>query len=197
MDVMIDRAAMILRRGGIVAYPTDTLYGLAVDPRSPEAVEKLFRVKERDPRHPIPLIAGDLAQVAVAAIMTPIAQRLAEVFWPGPLSVVLPSTPVIAPLVKSLDDSVAIRIPASETARALAHAFGFPITSTSANLSGEPAMADPIEVALTLDYRIDFLLDRGMAPGGAPSTIVDARGPAARLVRPGAVPWERVLESLE
>jgi L-threonylcarbamoyladenylate synthase len=197
MDVMIDRAATVLRRGGVVAYPTDTLYGLAVDPRSTAAVEKLFKVKERTPGHPIPLIAADMAQVEQAGVMTPVARRLAETFWPGPLSMVLEAGAQIVPWVKALDESIAIRIPASQPARALARAFGFCITSTSANLSGEAPTADPIEVALSLDDRIDFLLDRGLAPGGAPSTIVDARGPAVRLVRAGAVPWDRVLESLE
>lgn len=196
MDEHIARAAAVLRRGGVVAYPTDTLYGLAADPRSAAAVEKLFSVKQRFPGHPIPLIAADLAQVGEAAVMTAVAERLARAFWPGPLSVLLQARPVIVPGVKAFDDSIAIRIPASDPARGLAEAFGFCITSTSANLSGHPPTADPAELKRVLGQRVDDLLDFGAAPGGSPSTIVDARGPTVRLVRAGAVPWERVLESL-
>ena len=197
MDAMIERAATILRRGGVVAYPTDTLYGLAADPRSAEAVASLFRVKGRQQGHAIPLIAADAGQVDQAGVMTAMGQRLAEAFWPGPLSLVLASRPAIVAQVRAADDSIAIRVPADDTARALADVFGFCITSTSANLSGEAPTADPIAVVAGIGDLIDFLLDRGAAPGGPPSTIVDVRGPRVRLVRAGAVPWERVLESLE
>lgn len=197
MDPRIARAVTVLRRGGVVAYPTDTLYGLAVDPRSAEAVAKLFKVKERATGHAIPLIAADTAQVEDAAVMTGTALRLASVFWPGPLSLVLDARATIHPHVQAADGSVAIRIPASALARDLAAGVGFCITSTSANLSGHPATADPSEVVRTLAALLDDVVDAGMAPGGAPSTIVDARGTVVRLVRAGAVPWERVLESLQ
>ena len=197
MDEQIERAAAVLRRAGVVAYPTDTLYGLAADPRSAAAVDKLFNVKQRFPGHPIPLIAADLEQVDEAAIMTPMAHRLAAAFWPGPLSVLLQAKPAVVPAVRAFDGSIAIRVPASDPARALARALGFCITSTSANLSGNPPTADPIELRRVLGDRVDDLLDGGPAPGGPPSTIVDARGDAVRLIRAGAVPWERVLESLE
>jgi L-threonylcarbamoyladenylate synthase len=197
MDERIERAAGILRRGGVVAYPTDTLYGLAVDPRSAAAVEKLFTVKERTPGHAVPLIAADLAQVEEAAVMTAIAYRLAHAFWPGPLSLVLHARPGVVSGVRASDHSVAIRIPASDVARALAQAAGSCITSTSANLSGQPPTADPVVLKRVMGDRLDDLLDGGMAPGGLPSTIVDARGPVVGLVRAGAVPWDRVLESLQ
>jgi L-threonylcarbamoyladenylate synthase len=197
MDVMIDRATTILRRGGIVAYPTDTLYGLAADPRSTEAIARLFEVKGRGQGHAIPLIAADVGQVDQAGVLTAMGQRLAEMLWPGPLSLVIASRSAIVPQVRAADDSIAIRIPANDTARALAEALGFCITATSANLSGEAATADPIEVWSGIGDFIDFLLDKGSAPGGPPSTIVDVRGPRVRLVRAGAVPWERVLESLQ
>jgi L-threonylcarbamoyladenylate synthase len=197
MEPRLERAVTILRRGGVVAYPTDTLYGLAVDPRSADAVAKLFSVKARDPGHAIPLIAADAGQVDEAAVMTPTARRLAEVFWPGPLSLILESRPSITAQVCATDGSVAIRIPASDVARALATGLGFCITSTSANLSGEPPSADPRAVWLSLGDLVDDVLDAGRSPGGPPSTIVDARGPGVRLVRAGAVAWERVLESLQ
>ena len=194
---MIDHAVRVLNAGGVVAFATDTLYGLAADPRSAEAVAKLFMVKARDSGHPIPLIAADVAQVEQAAVLTPLGGRLAAAFWPGPLSIILDARSGIVPEILGGDGSIAIRVPASETARQLAREFGYCLTSTSANLSGQPATADPAQVATTVGQRIDYLLDTGRSPGGQPSTIVDARGAAVRLVRAGAVPWERVLESLK
>jgi L-threonylcarbamoyladenylate synthase len=191
------RAVEVLRKGGVVAYPTDTLYGLAVDPRSGDAVAKLFAVKARDPGHAIPLIAADEAQAALAGTFTDAAWRLARAFWPGPLSIVLDAAPGIDAQILAADGSVAVRVPASDSARELARAFGFCVTATSANLSGAPSTASSDVVRSTLGARVDFVLDVGDAPGGPPSTIVDVRRRVPRLLRAGAVPWNRVLESLE
>ena len=193
----VERAVEVLRAGGVVAYATDTLYGLAVDPRSPTAVKRLFAVKARQPGHAIPLIAADLDQAQVVAIFDHVAHRLAAAFWPGPLSLVLDARPGLDDAVLAGDRSVAIRVPDSSSARALAAAFGGCITATSANLSGRPAPAEPDEVMRELAERTDLLLDTGPAPGGAPSTIVDTRGGSLRLVRAGAVAWDRVLRSIQ
>ena len=191
------RAVVVLAGGGVVAYPTDTLYGLAVDPRSAAAVAKLFLVKQRVPGHAIPLIAADEPQAELAGAFTPVARQLVRVFWPGPLSIVVAATNPVCAGVRAADGGVAVRVPDSGVARALAEAFGFCITATSANLSGAPPTASADTVRATLGDRVDYILDAGDAPGGEPSTIVDARGPAIRLVRAGVVPWKRVLESLE
>ena len=190
-------AVKVLVDGGVVAFATDTLYGLAVDPRSAQAIARLFAVKEREPGHAVPLIAADEQQVQQAGEWPVPAQRLAAAFWPGPLSLVLPASTSIHRDVQAADGSIAVRVPRSDAARALAAAFGFCITSTSANLSGQPPTNSPAVVRATIGARIDFLLDSGDAPGGAPSTIVDARQQPPRLVRAGAVPWDRVLESLQ
>lgn len=190
-------AVDVLRRGGVVAYPTDTLYGLAVDPRSDEAVERLFAVKGRDRTQAIPLIAADLAQARGAGHFGPEEQRLAEAFWPGPLAVVIEAAEVVSRAVVTADGTVAIRVPASALARELAEAFGFCLTATSANLSGQPPTAFADAVAGSLGDRIDLLLDGGAAPGGAPSTIVAIRDGRPTLIRAGAIAWERVLESLD
>jgi L-threonylcarbamoyladenylate synthase len=195
-DEALRRAVGVLRQGGVVAYPTDTLFGLAVDPRSATAVAKLFAVKARDPGHAVPLIAADAAQAALAGTFTDSARRLVRLFWPGPLSVVLDASRGIDPQLVAADGSIAVRVPDSEMARALARAFGFCITATSANLSGAPPTASADVVRATLGARVDDVLD-GDAPGGPPSTIVDVRARVPRLVRAGAVPWNRVLESLE
>lgn len=193
----VQRAVEVLRGGGVVAYATDTLYGLAVDPRSPAAVKRLFAVKARQPGHAIPLIAADLDQAERVGTFDPVARRLAAAFWPGPLSLVLDAKPGLDEAVLAGDRSIAIRVPDSTFARALAAAFGGCITATSANLSGRPPQSEPDEVARALADRVDLVLDTGPAPGGAPSTIVDTRDGSPRLVRAGAVAWDRVLRSIQ
>ena len=193
----VREAAAVLRDGGVVAFPTDTLYGLAVDPRRDEAVRKLFEVKGRDLSAAIPLVAGSLAQAEEAAVLGDVERRLARAFWPGPLSIVAPARPALSVLVLAGGLTVALRVPAHPAAVALASAFGFCITATSANPSGQPGTADPAIVSRTLAGKIDYLLDDGLAPGGPPSTIVQVRDGLPVLVRAGAVPWERVLRSLQ
>jgi L-threonylcarbamoyladenylate synthase len=198
-----DRAAAlaaavdVLRRGGIVAFPTDTLYGLAADPASDAAMERLFEVKGRDRAQAIPLIAADLDQASAAGQLGSDERRLAAAFWPGPLSVVVAAHPSLSRLAVADDGSVAIRVPAHPLARELAAAFGACLTATSANISGHSPSASPDDVAASVGDRIDLLLDGGAAPGGAPSTIVSVRSGAATLVRAGVIAWDRVLESLQ
>jgi L-threonylcarbamoyladenylate synthase len=193
----VARATDALRAGGVVAYPTDTLYGLAVDPRSDEAVDRLFVVKGRDLAMAVPIIASGLEQARMAGEFGPRELRLAQAFWPGPLSIVIPAARVLSPRTLGGRGTVAVRVPSHALARALAGAFGFCITATSANLSGAPGTASPDSVAETLEQHVDVLLDGGAAPGGPPSTLVafDEAGPV--LIRAGAIAWERVLNSLK
>ena len=190
------RAAEVIGRGGVVAYPTDTFYGLAVDPRNAEAVERLFVVKGRDADKASPLIASSLAQAAAAVEFTDMGRRLAERLWPGPLSLVLRAKDALSRDVLGRGDTAAIRVPRDEIARGLAAAVGYCITATSANLSGHPPVSTPALIDAQVRGRIDFILE-GTSPGGAPSTIVDVTGDLPRLVRAGAIAWDRVLESLQ
>ena len=128
---------------------------------------------------------------------TPDARKLAARFWPGPLSLVLPARPVVQRATLGGGDTAAVRVPDHRIARALAAAAGFCITATSANPSGQPAARSADEVSDALRMNIDLLVDGGPASGLAPSTIVDLTGRVPRLVRAGAVAWERVLESLQ
>jgi L-threonylcarbamoyladenylate synthase len=194
---IVEAAAAMLRGGGIVAYPTDTLYGLAVDPRSDAAVARLFDVKGRDSASAIPLIAADVAMAERTAAngFGPLEHRLAAAFWPGPLTIVVAATPKMSAALAPAG-TLGVRVPAHAVARGLSAAFGDCITATSANLSGRPACASAEEVAAALHHRIDLLLDAGPAPGGAPSTIVELVHGRPVLRRPGAVPWDRVLESV-
>ncbi len=188
-------AISAIRDGGIVAYPTDTLYGLGADPHSPSAVHKLFLSKQRPGDRPIPLAAGSLDQVRQSVgRLTPLAERLALQFWPGPLTLIIPASDALAPDIHLGTGKVAVRVPDHALARALALGVGHSLTATSANQSGGQATALPDEVAMALAGAIDVLIDAGPAPGGLPSTIVDVTGAEPVLVRAGAIPWDRVLK---
>ena len=191
------RAVEALAAGEVVAFPTDTLYGLAVDPRQPDAARRLFALKRRPAGEAVPLIAAGSSQIdLIAQGVTPLARRLADQWWPGPVSVVLDASPAVDPHLVTEAGTVAVRVPAQRLARRLAADFEHPITATSANRSGERPAADAAAVAAGLGSELAVLVDGGPAPGGAPSTIVDARGDAPVLVREGAVAWDRVLQSL-
>ncbi|HTL46011.1 MAG TPA: L-threonylcarbamoyladenylate synthase [Vicinamibacterales bacterium] len=192
----LDRAVEVLRAGGVVAYPTDTLYGLAADPRNPDAVARVFAVKGRPETSALTLIAADVEQANVAAAFTSRASVLAQTMWPGPLTIVAAAKPGLALTALAGGTTVGVRVPRDAIARGLAARFGFCITATSANRSGQPATADPQTVLDALPG-LDLIVDAGDAPGGPPSTIVDATGDVLRLIRDGAVPWDRVLKSLQ
>lgn len=186
----------MIREGLVVAYPTDTLYGLAVDPRNENAVRRLYELKGRAEESALTLIAADLAHVRAAGEMTPQAERLAERWWPGPLTIVVRARPILARAMLAGGATVGVRVPDHVVAIALARDAGFCVTATSANRSGATAASAPAAVAAALP-EVDAILDAGPARGGAPSTIVDASTGDVTLVRQGVVPWERVLKSLQ
>jgi L-threonylcarbamoyladenylate synthase len=188
-------AVSALHSGGVVAFPTETFYGLAVDPRSTLAVRRIFELKRRPADQPLPLIASSVAQIVDhVGTMTPLAERLALHGWPGPLTLIIPASQRLCGDVHLSTGRVAVRVPSDPVARALARDAGHAITSTSANLSGDPPSATPERVVMSFGGDIDVLIDSGPTPAGLPSTIVDATGDAPILIRAGAVPWERVLE---
>ena len=183
-------------RGAVVAYPTDTLYGLAVDPRQEEAVAQLRRVKARFQGGGLTLIAASLSQVEAAlGPLPPLGRRLARTLWPGPLTVIFVPVVSLATGIQAQDGSVAVRVPANVLARKLAFATGFPITATSANLAGEPPAETGTEVAELMGDAVAVILEQPDVLRGAPSTIVDIRGAVPALVRAGVVAWDRVLQS--
>jgi len=191
----LERAASVLQAGGIVLYPTDTLYGLAVDPRLPGAVARLLMLKGRPEGQALPLIAATRSQAETVVMLGESAGALARCFWPGPLTLVADARSALAPGVAGRDGTAAIRVPDHPVARGVAEALGFPITSTSANPSGGEASAAARQAAGSLGADVDLVLDAGPTPGGSPSTIVDARGDAPRLLRAGAISFERILEA--
>ena len=188
--------ADLIKRGLVVAYPTDTLYGLAVDPRQAGAVRRLYELKGRAETSALTLIAADLAHVRAVGEMTPEAERLAARWWPGPLTIVVRARGIVARETLAGGDTVGIRIPDHAVAIALARDAGFPITATSANRSGAPGTSAAGAVALALPD-VDAIVDGGPVLGGAPSTIVDVSATPVTLLRAGVVPWDKVLRSLQ
>ena len=194
----LGRAADAVLAGRVVAYPTDTLYGLAVDPRQAGAARRLFALKVRTPDRALPLVAADVAQVLTTlGPLTDAERRLADACWPGPLTIVMRTEAPLAPAVTGRAGTIAVRVPAHAVARALARAVGHPVTATSANRSGREACATADDVWAALGESIALLLDAGPTPGGAPSTIVRLEPDGPRLLRAGAVPFARVLELLQ
>ena len=197
LETHLAAAVRALRDGGVVAYPTETFYGLAVDPRSAAAVDKLFSIKGRPGHMALPLIAASVEQVREqVGTMTPLAERLALRGWPGALTLIIPASAMLSTTLHQSTGTVAVRVADHVVARTLAAAAGHAITSTSANVSGAPACATAQEVFEAFGDGIDVLIDGGPTRGGLASTIVDATGDAPVLVRAGAIAWDRVLEFL-
>jgi len=189
----IEEAATWILKGGLVAIPTDTLYGLSADPFSTDAIARVFAVKGRHADRALPLIAADVAQMTLhLGRLSEAGERLAEHYWPGPLTLLVQAPRALARDVHGGTGKVGVRVPRDAVAQAICRAVGAPITATSANISGEPATSDPAEVERTLGRRIDLLIDVGRTPGGAPSTIVDTTATPPILVRAGAIQWSEI-----
>ena len=195
--VLIGRAVDHLRTSRLVAYPTETFYGLAADPRSPEAIERVFSAKGRPDRMALPLIAANLTALHLCVSSFPeAAERLAAAFWPGALTLVLPASPALPLRLLGGGKTVGVRISPHPVAAALAAGFGAPIVATSANRSGQPAPMTAEEVRQTLGEEVGLILDAGPTRGGQASTVLDLTVDPPRVIRSGAVPLaavERVL----
>jgi L-threonylcarbamoyladenylate synthase len=190
----VSRAVEVLERGGTVAYPTETFYGLAADSLNEEACASVFRLKGRGAEKALSCILSGSEQLSmVSEDVSPSAWRLAERFWPGPLTLVIPARRGLA--VRAPDGTVAVRVSSLAIARSLAEALGRPITATSANRAGEASSETAADVVKAFDDEVDLVLDGGATPGGAPSTIVDATCDPPALIRRGAVDFALVLEA--
>ncbi len=190
-------AAMVLRAGGIVALPTDTVYGIAVALDTSGGIERLFHVKHRPLDKGIALLLESAAQAASIGVLGPAATVLAEACWPGGLTLVVPQRAGVAlPGVLSGGAvTIGLRVPDHPVPRALAGAVG-PMPTTSANVSGQPEAHDAAGILEQLGDAIDFILDGGPTNGGPASTVVDCSGDRPRIVREGAIPADRIGELL-
>jgi L-threonylcarbamoyladenylate synthase len=187
-DESIELAADILRRGGLVAFPTETVYGLGANALDSTAVARIFEAKGRPANNPIIVHVADASMVSlVAASWPPTAARLAERFWPGPLTLVLPKQPTLPDGVTGGGPTVGVRVPAHPVARALLEAVQLPIAAPSANRSSELSPTTAEHVRQALDGRIDMILDGGACPGGIESIVLDVTSDPPRILRPGLI----------
>lgn len=190
-------AVRIVRAGGLVVYPTETLYGLGADASSPAALRRLATLKGRDAAKPISVLVASRAMLdEVADGVDARAQRLIERFWPGPLTLVLPARHGLPSVLTGGRGTIGVRISSHPLARALVEALGRPLTATSANPGGEPAPVVIDEARRSLGQGIDAWLDGGRLPGGAGSTVLDVTVTPPRVVREGAVPLAAIEAAL-
>lgn len=176
-----------------MAFPTETYYGLAVDPFRSQALERLFQVKRRRKELPILVLVGETDQVPLLAREVPqVFHRLIERFWPGPLTLVCPALPALSPLLTGDTGTVGLRQSPNETANRLIKTFGGPVTATSANISGFPAAVTADGVARIFADEIDLILDGGTTPGGKGSTLVGIEGASLRCLREGKIDFADV-----
>lgn len=192
----IEAAAAVLRSGGIVAVPTDTVYGLAAEPFHTGACDRLFALKRRPRTIELPVLVADADQAMALAIAVPVAaERLMARYWPGPLTLVLPRRPDLNADLGTDDATIGIRCPNHPAPLALCREVG-PLATTSANRHGEPPAATAQEVADRLGHGVELILDAGRC-GGSPSTVVDCTGTEPRLLRQGGLSWAEVLAVAE
>ncbi len=192
---LLRRAVEILRQGRLVAYPTDTLYGLAAVPTDAQAIERLFEAKGRPSDRGVPLLIASPADLALVAGDVPeVASGLMQTFWPGSLTIVLPTAPGYES--PAIGETVALRVPDHPVPRELVRLLGGPITGTSANISGgaDPLTAD--DVRSQLGDTVDLIIDGGRCRGGRPSTVVDCTVDPPRVVREGAISREELVRAV-
>lgn len=192
------QAASVLCRGGLVAFPTDTLYALGADALNPLAVKRVFEVKGRSLTSPIPLLVADLTMaIQLVGELPAAAVRLAERWWPGPLTLVVTAPRTVCALLTAGTGRIGLRVPDSAVALALIRQFGGPVTGTSANRSGGTDPLDAQEVLRQLGDQVDLVLDGGPVVGGSPSTVVDVTTNPPVIVRQGPIRQEEILSLLE
>jgi len=183
------RAIEALRRGEVIVYPTDTVYGLGCRIDDERAVQRIFAIKRRPPTEPLPVLLADPAQLDdYVRGVSPAARRLISRFWPGALTLIVRRSDRVPAAVAGGGDTVAVRVPGHPLPRALARAIGVPIVGTSANSHGMPSPPTAQLAVYDLGNRVDLVLDGGRAPLGRESTVVDVTGDIPRIVRDGAIP---------
>ena len=190
----LDRAVAVLNRGGVVAFPTETYYGLAVDPLNPLALNHLFSLKQRDISKPILTLVDDRASLSSLAQDIPIIyEPLMKEFWPGPLTLIFQARLNLPTLLTAGTSTIGVRHSSHPFARQLLRAFGRPLTATSANISGYAAAVDAYEVKTQFGSKIDVVFDGGRAPGTVGSTIIGLERDRLKLIREGVIPYRDIL----
>ena len=187
-EVILTRAAEIVAQGGIIAYPTETFYGLGADATNEKAISKIFAIKGRDFQNPIALIIGRTDDVLPFVQDVPqLAQKLMAAFWPGALTIVFSATDIVSPLLTAGSGKIGLRVSSHPGAGGIVQILKRPLTATSANLSGAPECVNASEVALQLGDKIDAIIDLGTTPGAKGSTIIDVTSNPPTILREGTI----------
>jgi L-threonylcarbamoyladenylate synthase len=182
------RCRAVIAAGGVVVYPTDTFYGLGVDPANDAALERLFLIKGRKPDQPILLLVPDAAEVEAWAAEVPAeAKRLMKTYWPGPLTLVFKARQDVSKLLTAGTGTIGLRVPGNELTRGLLARVGHALTGTSSNRSGQPAARTADEAFAALGAQVDLVLDGGVTECSMPSTVADVRNDRTVVIRKGAV----------
>ena len=190
-------AVRLVRAGKVIAFPTDTVYGVGANGFDERAIEQIYVVKDRPRDKAIPYLLANAADISLVARGIPDAARLlADKFWPGGLTLVVPAAARVPRILTTGGDSVAVRVPNQSTTRALIDAVGAPLATTSANLSGAVDPASASEVLAQLNGRIPFILDGGATPGNVPSTVVDVTTDPPTVRRVGVISIEEIQQAL-
>jgi len=193
----IARASRIILRGGVVAFPTETFYGLGADAGNIQALEKVFQAKGREEHKPLLLLLADRTWISGLVKEIPmVAESLMKNFWPGPLTLIFEASPHLSLLLTGGTGKVGLRISSHPVAQALVQKVGQAITGTSANLSGQPSASLVAEVFRGLGGEIDAILDGGQTAGGLGSTVLDVTGERPRIIRRGAIPGSQLASFL-
>jgi L-threonylcarbamoyladenylate synthase len=197
MEKQIKKAVAILNAGGVVAYPTDTVYGLGACMTDIQAVDRIFAVKGRPKGMALPVLLAEPAQIAeiVTAVM-PAAKQLADTFFPGALTIILAKSAFVPDVITGGGKTVAFRIPNHPVPLALVRGLGKPIVGTSANLSGYPSALTAEEVKSQIGDKIDMVINGGRCPGGIESTVIDLSGEKPVIRRLGAISFEKLRKIL-
>ncbi|MFB0506497.1 MAG: L-threonylcarbamoyladenylate synthase [Thermodesulfobacteriota bacterium] len=191
----IEEVAQVLRRGGVIGYPTETVYGLGVDAYNEEALERLFKIKGREMGKPISLLVGDLGMLEeVASRIPPLAMSLIQGYWPGALTIIFEASKTCHPILTAKSGKVGVRISPHRIAQKLLEALKRPITSTSANLSGMPSLCDPLEVYRIFRGKIDLIVNGGKTEGEGESTVIDVTVSPPRILREGIIKFKSKVE---
>lgn len=188
---LIRDAAAFVSRGGVIAYPTETFYGLGADATNEKAINRLFEIKGRNFHNPVSVIIGHLQDVyPLVSNITDSARKLMDAFWPGPLTIIFEASERVSPLLTSNTGKIGIRLSGNDIARDIARETGKPLTATSANLSGAPECEDANQVIRQIGNKIEAIVDTGKTGSRTGSTIIDASCEPVRIIRPGAIASE-------
>ena len=196
LQQQVEQGISVLKEGGIVAFPTDTVYGLGASTNISRAVEQVYRVKQRPRNMALPLLLANKSQISEVATAVPqVAWLLADKFLPGALTMVLFKSESVPDVVTGGDKTVAVRIPAHPIPVAIIRGLGTPIVGTSANLSSQPSALTAEDVHTQLGDKVDLIIDGGRCPGGLESTIVDLTRETPVILREGAIPREELSDA--